>query len=166
MKKLLLILLCLPLLFGSCKKNEGCTDFLADNYDIDSDSDDGSCQYLGCTSTSVGAQGQNADFIDYDANVDDGSCTFSLHISSVIASPTQSESVSLRNNSGLSLDISNYTIGDLNSPNEYSIPNFTILNQGEYLHTDASSMGFGINNTNERIYLKDNQGITVSIWTN
>ena len=159
MKKLLLILLCLPLLFGSCKKNEGCTDFLADNYDIDSDSDDGSCQYLGCID-------QNADFYDYNANVDDGSCTYTLHISSVIASPTQSESVTLMNNSASLINISNYTIGDLNSPNEYSISNSTILNQGEYITYNASTMGFGINNSNETIYLKNLQGVIVSIWSN
>tara|TARA_B110000196_G_C20574762_1_gene399189 strand:- start:401 stop:529 length:129 start_codon:yes stop_codon:yes gene_type:complete len=42
MKKLL-ILFCLPMLFTTCKKEdiEGCTDFLADNYDADAD--DGSC---------------------------------------------------------------------------------------------------------------------------
>tara|TARA_B110000196_G_C20574762_1_gene399188 strand:- start:53 stop:268 length:216 start_codon:yes stop_codon:yes gene_type:complete len=70
------------------------------------------------------------------------------------------------NNSGSLVDISNYTIGDLNSPNEYSIPNSIILNQGEYITYNASTMGFGINNTNEIIYLKDNQGATFSIWTN
>ena len=45
MKKLLLILLCLPLLFGSCKKEEGCTDPVATNYNSDAESDDGSCNY-------------------------------------------------------------------------------------------------------------------------
>ena len=159
MKKLLLILFCLPLLFSSCKKKEGCTDFLADNYDIDVDTDDGSCQYLGCID-------QNADFYDYNANVDDGSCTYTLHISSVIASPTQSESVTLMNNSASLINISSYTIGDLNSPNEYSIPNSTILNQGEYITYNASTMGFGINNSNETIYLKNLQGVIVSIWSN
>tara|TARA_Y100000589_G_scaffold318084_1_gene344999 strand:- start:210 stop:719 length:510 start_codon:yes stop_codon:yes gene_type:complete len=45
MKKLLLILLCLPLLFSSCKKEEGCTDPIATNYNSDAESDDGSCVY-------------------------------------------------------------------------------------------------------------------------
>ena len=45
MKKLLLILLCLPLLFSSCKKEEGCTDPVAINYNVDAESDDGSCDY-------------------------------------------------------------------------------------------------------------------------
>ena len=45
MKKLLLILFFLPLLFSSCKKEEGCTNPLAKNYNVDAESDDGSCDY-------------------------------------------------------------------------------------------------------------------------
>ena len=46
MKKLLLILLCLPLLFTSCQKDvEGCTNPLASNYDTNATEDDGSCTF-------------------------------------------------------------------------------------------------------------------------
>ena len=49
MKKLLLILLCLPLIFGSCKKEEvpisGCKDSSAANYNYLAEVDNGSCVY-------------------------------------------------------------------------------------------------------------------------
>ena len=67
MKKLLLILLCLPLLFSSCKKEEGCTDSTATNYNIDAENDDGSCIYEGCTD----ATANNYSSV---ASIDDGSC--------------------------------------------------------------------------------------------
>ena len=49
MKKLLLILLCLPLLFTTCKKEEdnilGCTNLVAMNYNPNATENDGSCTY-------------------------------------------------------------------------------------------------------------------------
>jgi hypothetical protein len=45
MKNLLYLFLVLPLVFSSCKKEEGCTDPQATNYNADAEDDDGSCLY-------------------------------------------------------------------------------------------------------------------------
>ena len=45
MKKLLYLFLVLPLVFSSCKKEEGCMDSQATNYNADAEEDDGSCMY-------------------------------------------------------------------------------------------------------------------------
>lgn len=90
----------------------------------------------------------------------------SVYIYSVVATPTNSESVTLKNNSGTSVDLSGWTIGDLNNPNAYSIPNGTNLSQGNSTTFNASTMGFQINDSGETIYLKNNLGSVVDTWSN
>ena len=45
MKKILYLFLTVSLIFSSCKKEEGCQDALATNYNADAEEDDGSCTY-------------------------------------------------------------------------------------------------------------------------
>ena len=45
MKKLLYTFLAISIIFSACKKEEGCPDPIATNYNSDAESDDGSCIY-------------------------------------------------------------------------------------------------------------------------
>ena len=90
----------------------------------------------------------------------------SVYIYSVIATPTISESVTLKNNYGISTNIKGWIIGDANNPSAYIIPNNTILTQNAFIIFAASTMGFGINDKNETIFLKDMYGNTINMWSN
>ena len=70
MKKITYIFIAISIIFVSCKKEEGCTDPAATNYNSDAENDDGSCLFSGCTDSIA---------TNYDplANSDDGSCLFS-----------------------------------------------------------------------------------------
>ena len=51
-------------------------------------------------------------------------------------------------------------------PSAYTIPSFNTLGQGGSYIFYASTMGIGINNSGEIIYLKDPFGQTVDTWNN
>ncbi len=53
MNKALYILLAISMVFSACKKEEGCTDPIALNYNSDAEKDDGSCNYFSSPSLQV-----------------------------------------------------------------------------------------------------------------
>lgn len=89
-----------------------------------------------------------------------------VYIRSVIATPTTSERVILKNNSGADVDLSGWIIGDKNNPNAYTVPNGNTISDGGELSFWASTMGFQINDSGETIYLKNSSGVTVDSWYN
>ena len=89
-----------------------------------------------------------------------------VFIYSVTATPTNDENVVIKNNSGSTVSLEGWIIGDKNDPNAYIIPAGNTFDQGESYIFYASSIGIGINNSGEIIYLKDPSGQTVDTWSN
>ena len=64
MKKLIYTLLAVSLIFTACKKEEGCTDAIATNYNADAEDDDNSCIY-----SIVGTWSPTSAAINYSASM-------------------------------------------------------------------------------------------------
>jgi endonuclease/exonuclease/phosphatase family metal-dependent hydrolase len=86
-----------------------------------------------------------------------------LRITSVVTQPTESESITIMNYSTHTVDLTPWTLGDLNDPDSYNIPNSTTIGVGQSKTYGNSVLGFGINNTGETIYLK-RSGVTIDVW--
>jgi hypothetical protein len=84
----------------------------------------------------------------------------------VISTPTDLESITLKNNSGTDQDVSSWTIGDTNSPMAYKIPAGTTIKQGETKSFSHTTIGFAINDNGEILYLKNAAGAEIDRWTN
>jgi hypothetical protein len=87
----------------------------------------------------------------------------SIFISSVITTPTEKESITLKNISNAVIDISGWTLGDKNDPTAYSIPDSTFLQSRQAITFSHTTLGFQINDVAEVIYLK-NGGQLVDVW--
>ena len=106
-----------------------------------------------------------------DTDEDDGSvitCGVSgiVLIYNAVDSPTESESVTLKNNYTGSVDISGWKLGDKNDPDSYNIPQNTILTFGMTITFSHTTLNFQINNSNETLYLYDGCGTLIDTWSN
>lgn len=88
-----------------------------------------------------------------------------VRISSVTATPTESESVSITNHSFWSVDLTLWTLGDINNQEHYNIPIDSFIGAGETITYINTQLPFVINDTGETIYLKNN-GILKDSWSN
>jgi len=84
----------------------------------------------------------------------------------VTASPTTSEQITLKNNSGSAVDIGKWTLGDLNNQTAYTNPTNVVLQQGETKSYSHTTLGFQINDNSEVLYLKNTSGDTIDTWYN
>lgn len=87
-------------------------------------------------------------------------------IHSVVASPTEQESVTLKNTSLSDANISGWSLGDKNKPDAYSIPDGTVIGPGGIKVFPHTTINFQVNNSDETIYLKNPAGVTIDTWTN
>jgi hypothetical protein len=84
-----------------------------------------------------------------------------IRIEKVVTAPTGKEAVTIKNVGGEEIDLSGWSLGDKNDPDGRGLRG--VLKAGESKRYDRESLGFGINNKKEIIYLKKN-GKTIDKW--
>jgi len=99
-----------------------------------------------------------------------------VYISMVVSTPTENESVTIKNNSGSSVDLKGWRIGKKSFGYYYTFPSTTILSDGETRTFSAITLGFisslSIKENNESIYLMKIDSINnennrvIDIWNN
>ena len=108
----------------------------------------------------------STDFIPVVSGQGGSGASGNIKIAEVIASPTESEKVVIKNESLMSVDISSWTISDKSDVSGYIIPKDTVLLPGKSLTIEGSKLGFRINDSGETIFLKNNLGQIISTWRN
>jgi hypothetical protein len=86
-----------------------------------------------------------------------------IYIQSVTATPKSNESVTIKNETGEVIDLSKWSVGELNNPNSFIFTN-TIIDDGQILTID--SLPFDIKDSGAIIYLRDNNSKSIDNWQN
>jgi len=84
-----------------------------------------------------------------------------IRIEKVVTAPTNKESVTIKNTGSEDIDLSGWSLGDKNDPDARGLRG--VLKAGEGKNYDKESLGFGINNKKEIIYLRKH-GKTIDKW--
>ncbi len=88
-----------------------------------------------------------------------------IYIADVITSPTDSEAIIIRNNTGIQYDITGWNLGNFQYPKAYTISGASIPD-GRSMSFPHDLIGFDIRDSGETIFLIDNTGKIVDKWAN
>lgn len=86
-----------------------------------------------------------------------------VKIIKVVDSPTDEESITIKNTGSVDVDLKDWSLGDKNDPDARGLDD--ILKAGKTRKYDRESLGFGINDKDEIIYLKKD-GKIIDKWEN
>lgn len=103
---------------------------------------------------------QRKKLLKYVDSMDNGN----IIITSVTASPTKLEQITIRNYSSFTVDLTRWTIGYQNAPKAYSIPTGFTLDARQSHSFSNSTLNLQVKNTGETICLSNSTGIKKNTW--
>jgi endonuclease G len=83
----------------------------------------------------------------------------------VVASPTEAEEIVLINRGSAAVDVSGWSLGDLNNPAAMHFVSGSVIGSGEQVRFTRDMLNFQINNSGEILYLM-NRGEVIATWRN